>query len=82
MEKNEVLDAVREIKATISDLDDAVFGNERQGKEGLIKDMKIVHAFILKWEKREYAMRVGMMIVSSNLLLTVLSLIFTFLVGR
>jgi hypothetical protein len=43
--------------------------------------MKVVHTFILKWDKREYTVRAFFILVTSNLVLTVLGLIFTFLVG-
>jgi hypothetical protein len=80
-EKREVMDALRRIENTVSELDDAVFGDDRQGREGLVKDMKVVHAFILKWEKREYTVRAFFILMTSNLIITLLTLIFTFVIG-
>ncbi len=80
-EKLEVMDALRRIEKTVSELDDAVFGDDRQGREGLVKDMKVVHAFILKWEKREYTIRAFFILMTSNLVITLLTLIFTFVIG-
>jgi hypothetical protein len=80
MEKEQVLAAVTRIERQLDGLDDAVFGDDRQGRDGLIKDMKVVHAFILKWEKREYTIRAVILLLSSNLVLTLLTLALTFLV--
>jgi hypothetical protein len=80
MEKEQVIGAVTRIEKQINDLDDAVFGDDRQGRDGLIRDMKVVHAFILKWEKREYTIRAVILLLSSNLVLTLLTLALTFLV--
>lgn len=80
-EKLIVLDKLRNIERGISDLDDAVFGDDRQGREGLIRDMKVVHAFILKWEKREYTVRAVFILLTSNLVITILTLILTFVIG-
>jgi hypothetical protein len=81
MEKQEVLQALARIEKQQSELDDAVFGDDRQGRDGLIKDMKVVHAFILRWDKREYAVRAVVLLLGSNLVLTLLSLLFTFVIG-
>jgi hypothetical protein len=80
MEKQQLLEAVDRIESQLEQLDDAVFGDERQGRDGLIRDMKVVHAFILKWDKREYTVRAIILLLSSNLILTLLTLALTFLV--
>ena len=81
VEKREALEALNRIEATVEELDDAVFGDERQGREGLVKDMKVVHAFMLKWDKREYTVRVFFALISANIVLTILGFILTLLLG-
>jgi hypothetical protein len=81
VEKEEVLKAIRRMETTLDELDDAVFGDDRQGREGLVKDMKVVHAFILKWDKREYAVRALFALLTTNLIVTLLTLVFTFVIG-
>lgn len=75
------IETLNRIEQEVKDLADAVYGNDREGRDGLIKDMKVVHVFILKWDKREYLVRWIALLLGSNLFLTILGFAFMLLTG-
>lgn len=84
MDKDEVREVIRKLDSmedNVKEMSDAVFGDKRGVADGLIKDMRHVRDFILKWDKREYAWKVIIAILGSNLLLTILGFVFTLIVG-
>lgn len=60
---------------TLDELDDVVRGDAGRRMPGLLEDMKTVHTFIMKWEKREYMIRGAFLLLSSNLILTLLAIV-------
>ncbi len=62
------------IEDTIDELDDVVRGDAGRRMPGLLEDMKIVHTFIMKWERREYMIRGAFLLLSSNIVLTLLAI--------
>lgn len=80
-EKRHVLDVVDRMEDELKDLGSAVFGDERSGVDGLIKDMRYVRTFIVKWDRREFAVKWLAALVGSNIFLTILGFIFTLVIG-
>jgi hypothetical protein len=77
----QALEAWHKVENTVNELDDVVRGDPARNIRGLIRDMEVVNAFILKWEKREYAIRLVMGLLSANILLTGATIITTFIVN-
>lgn len=85
-ENREVLEAIERIQITLQELvktvdeiDDVVRGDEGRRLPGLLEDMDLVQQFVLKWDRREYMLRGALILVTSNIFLTVLALIGQFL---
>ncbi len=79
---------LKELKQTVDrvvdELDimtDLVSGDDARNITGLVKDMVMVREFITKWDKREYLIRGVFLLLSSNLLLTILGIAVAFLGG-
>lgn len=70
-----VLETVERMEDTLDELDDVVRGDAGRRMPGLLEDMKTVHTFIMKWEKREYMIRGAFLLLSSNLILTLLAIL-------
>jgi hypothetical protein len=66
---------VLHVENTLSDLDDVVRGNNRQGIAGMVHDMAEVRKFMERWNRREYFVRILSLAIGSNIVLTVLGLI-------
>lgn len=69
-----VLQTVKRIEDTLDELDDVVRGDAGRRMPGLLEDMKIVHTFIMKWERREYMIRGAFLLLSSNIILTLMAI--------
>lgn len=65
---------IEEVTVTTDELDDILRGDEGRRMPGLLEDMKTVHTFIMKWERRELMMRGAFLLLSSNLVLTLLAI--------
>lgn len=76
-----VLERLDEAEDNIKELGDAVFGDDKNVADGLIKDMRYVRNFIIKWDKREYAWKLVVTLLGSNLVLTILGYFLTLLIG-
>lgn len=63
-----------EFRNVIDEIDDVVRGDTGRRMPGLLEDMKIVHTFIMKWERREYMIRGAFLLLSSNIVLTLLAI--------
>lgn len=70
-----------EVKNQSDILDDLVRGDNDRNINGLQRDMLLVEQFIDKWEKREYMVRGAFLLVSSNIVLTILAIAASFLGG-
>jgi hypothetical protein len=58
-----------------------IYGDATIDHEGLVEAMKTVKAFMLRWDKREYAWKVVFAALGSNLVLTVLTAVLTLVLG-
>jgi hypothetical protein len=73
-EFQQVLETVERMERTVDEIDDVVRGDVGRRMPGLLEDMKTVHTFILKWEKRELMIRGAFLLLSSNIILTLLAI--------
>ena len=73
-EFQQVLATVERIENTLDELDDVVRGDVGRRMPGLLEDMKTVHTFIMKWERRELMIRGAFLLLSSNIILTLLAI--------
>jgi hypothetical protein len=73
-EFQQVLRTVERIEDTLDELDDVVRGDVGRRMPGLLEDMKTVHTFIMKWERRELMIRGAFLLLSSNIILTILAI--------
>ena len=80
-EIKEVLDKLDHMQGDVQELSDAVFGDTKGVADGLIKDMRSVREFIVKWDKREFAIKWLAALVCSNIFLTLLGFLFTLMFG-
>jgi hypothetical protein len=69
-----VLKTVERMENTLDELDDVVRGDVGRRMPGLLEDMKTVHTFIMKWERRELMIRGAFLLLSSNIILTLLAI--------
>ncbi len=79
-EVEQAIAAWERVRDTVDELDDVVRGDSGRNIRGLIKDMEVVNAFILKWEKREYAIRLVLGLLSANLVVTALAIVAQFFI--
>jgi hypothetical protein len=65
----------------IQRIEQAVFGDTHISHKGLVTDMETVKEFMLRWDKREYAWKLLFAAATSNVVLTVLSVVLTLWLG-
>ena len=75
---NRVENHLSRIDNTVGELEDIVIGDERRNMQGMIKDITLIKLFVEKWERREYLARGIVLLLGSNLVLTLITLAATF----
>lgn len=72
---DKIIAKLEEMQRTVEELDDVVRGDTGRRIPGLMEDMRTVHDFIVKWDRREYMIRGAFLLLSSNIVLSVLAII-------
>ncbi len=80
-EIRELKETVNRVVDTLDEINDVVRGDEGRNMTGLVRDMVRVQVFIEKWERREYMVRGAFLLLSSNIVLTILGIAAAFLGG-